>query len=52
MDLLLDHIPNNYIDFHNLLACHGQQKTSKLNILKIKDLKTTNKDHKKQINKI
>ena len=35
---------SNHIDFPNLLACHGQQKPS---ILKIKDLKITNRDCKK-----
>ena len=38
-----------YLTEPYLLACHGQQKPSKLDILKIKDLKTTNRDRKKDM---
>ena len=37
-----------HTDFPNLLACHkGSKKPSKLDILKIKDLKTANRDRTK-----
>ena len=38
---------SNCRDFSNLLACHGQQKTKQTRYIKIKVLRSTNRDHKK-----